>query len=56
VEEEQEEIARLGNAGEPADLTYAWIKPVVFNTKTDWKLLCMLAEARGKGCDTLDDV
>lgn len=58
IEEEDadEESARLGNAGEPADLTYAWMRPVAFDPARDWKLLCKFAEARGSAASTLGDV
>lgn len=29
----------LGNAGEPCDLSYAWIKPIVLDEKRDFRLL-----------------
>lgn len=31
--------AYLGNAGEPCDLSYAWIKPIVLDEKRDFRLL-----------------
>jgi len=55
-EEEQEELAHLGNASEPADLSYAWLHEVKFEPARDWYLLCKLAEARGAGADRLSDV
>ena len=55
-EEEREELAYLGNAGEACDLSNTNLTPVVFEPSRDWKLLCMFAEARGAGCDTLDDL
>jgi hypothetical protein len=51
-----EDTARLGNAGEPADLTNAWLRVVAFDPARDWRLLCKFAEARGAAADTLDDV
>ena len=54
TEEESEEWASLGNAGEPCDLTDAWLAPVKFEPARDWKLLCQFAEARGACADTLD--
>lgn len=53
TEEEREEWTSLGNAGEPCDLTHAWIAPVEFEPARDWQLLCRLAEARGNGSETL---
>jgi len=50
-----EDCARLGNAGEPADLTYCWLGEVEFVPSRDWKLLCAFAEARALGADNLDD-
>lgn len=55
TEEEREEWASLGNAGEYADLTYCGIAPVVFDLARDCRLLCAFAEARGEGRDTLAD-
>lgn len=49
-----EETARLGNAGEPCDLTHAWIQAVAFDQSRDCQLLCRFAEARGQGSKTLD--
>lgn len=54
-DEERDELSYLGNAGEPADLQYAGITEIKWKPERDWKLLCMFAEARGKGCDTLAD-
>lgn len=52
-EQWEEHIARLGDAGEPHDLTYLWM------TKADLvrcspEILCLFAEARGAGHDTLE--
>lgn len=55
-EAEQEELARLGNAGEPCDLTDVDVQEVVFKPERDWKLLCKFAEARGRGCDNLGEL
>ena len=52
-EEEREEWTGLGNAGEPCDLSRAWLAPVEFDPARDWKLLCRMAEARGQTSDTL---
>lgn len=37
--DEQGFYAYLGNAGEPCDLSYAWIKPIVLDEKRDFRLL-----------------
>lgn len=47
-----EECAHLGNAGEPANLDYAWIQEA--DLSGDLKLCCRFAEARGGSQDTLD--
>ena len=47
-----EETARLGNAGEPACLDYAWLR-VVDLSPARWRLLVALAECRGLSADTL---
>lgn len=52
-ENDDDGITRLGNAGEAADLTYAWAQVVVFAPARDWQLLCAFAEARGAGDETL---
>ena len=52
-EEEREGWAYLGNAGEPCDLSHAWLAPVEFEPSRDWKFLCKLAEARGQNSSTL---
>lgn len=49
-----EDSARLGNAGEPADLTYAWMATVNFQPERDLALLLCFAEARGANNSTLD--
>ena len=53
-----EDAARLGNAGEPCDLTYAWLYEVDLSPSIDGnaQLLCKFAEARGAGHDTLAGV
>lgn len=53
-EESEEEITRLGNHGEPHDLTNAWIQEVDFDPARDIAVLLKLAEARGMGATTLD--
>lgn len=54
TEEERDEWAQLGNAGEYADLIYCGLAPVVFDESRDCRLLCAFAEARGNGQTTLD--
>lgn len=54
TEEEREEWAHLGNAGEAADLSYAWMAPVEWNLERDCRLLCLFAEARGLNAENLD--
>lgn len=49
-----DESARLGNAGEPANLDNAWVQIVSFDPARDCRLLCQFAEARGNGAKTLD--
>lgn len=58
IEEEDadDETARLGNAGEPANLDNAWMQTVAFDPARDWKVLCKFAEARGACAKTLDDI
>ena len=53
-DEEDEEVTRLGNAGEPHDLTNAWMQTVRLNGPEDWELIARFAEARGACADTLD--
>jgi hypothetical protein len=49
-----DETALLGNAGEPHDLTYAWIAEVdLTDTQKCFGLYMKLAEARGAGYDFL---
>ncbi len=55
-DKERDEWAHLGNAGEPADLTHAWIQEVEFVPERDWQLIARFAEARGSGVETLNDV
>jgi len=52
-EDEREDLARLGNAGEPADMQYAWADTVKL-AEADLKLIVALAEGRGAGADFLD--
>ena len=51
-----EEAVRLGNAGEPADMSNAWIARVEFDKHRDFDLILALAEALGRDCDTLDEL
>lgn len=50
-EDEQDEFARLGNAGEPFDLSNVWIQTVRLSEKEDCQLLCALSYASG-ACQT----
>lgn len=52
---EQSELAYLGNASEPFDLTNVWIKPIKLN-KQNIKLMMAFAECRGAGSDKLSDI
>ncbi len=45
----------LGNASEPADLTYAWVKPVRWED-LDESLRLAFAEARGAGVNLLSEL
>lgn len=51
--EDDDSAARLGNAGEPHDLTNAWIQPVRLSGPEDWVLIARFAEARGECAETL---
>lgn len=53
--EADEETARLGNAGEPHDLTHAWIQAVDLSPEKHWQLLIWFAEARGGQWKNLDN-
>ena len=50
-----EDTARLGNAGEPFDLTYCGVCALPQN-EMSVGILMAFAEARGAGVNTLDDV
>ena len=50
-----EDTARLGNAGEPFDLTYCGMHHLAQSDMPE-ALLIAFAEARGEGASTLDDV
>jgi len=54
TDEEREEFAGLGNAGELHDLTNVWMAEVKFDKVRDFDLLMALAEARGACQDTLE--
>ena len=47
--------AYLGNAGEPCDLSYAWIKPIVLDEKRDFRMCLDLCIASYLGRKTLED-
>ena len=49
-----DESARLGNAGEPHDLTNCWMQTVRLAGSRDWELIARFAEARGECRNTLD--
>ena len=53
TEDEREDWTHLGNAGEPCDLTNAWIQEVRLDPAQDFRLLCAFAEARGACQDNL---
>lgn len=53
TDEEKEELAYLGNASEPCDLTYAWLSVVKLEAE-DYQLIAKLAEARGLLKSNLD--
>lgn len=55
-EDEQGSAHRAGNAGEPVDLIYAWIQRVELDGARDWRLIAMLAEARGAGYSHLGEL
>lgn len=44
----------LGNAGEPCDLSYAWIKPIVLDEKRDFRMLLDMYLASYLGQKTLE--
>lgn len=51
----EEDSPRLGNAGEPANLDYAWVQPVRLDWNLDGRLLAAFAEVRASGGDSLAD-
>lgn len=54
--EENEEVSRLGNAGEPHDLSNAWIQQVAFDSARDIAVIVSLARAIGAGATLLSEV
>lgn len=54
-EEWEENVTRLGNAGEPHDLTYAWMQEVDL-TETPVQTIAALAEARGQNVSNLSEL
>lgn len=55
-DEEREDVHHAGNAGEPVDLTYAWIQRVELDGARDWRLIAALAEARGANVSHLGEL
>lgn len=53
LDEETDDCARLGNASEPFDLSYAWIGEVEFNPARDILLITALARAAESERDNL---
>lgn len=51
---DNENHARLGNADEPFDLSYAWIARVEWDAARDIQLIVKFARAAESGADTLD--
>lgn len=45
----------LGNAGEPCNLDYAWVKRIHLDPARDFALCIQIAEKRALGDDTLGD-
>ena len=52
--DEQGFYAYLGNAGEPCDLSYAWIKPIVLEPARDFRVLLDMHLASYLGQKTLE--
>ena len=46
--------AHIGNAGEPCDLSYAWIEEVVLDRDRDFEVCVAFAAAAAAGDDDLD--
>lgn len=55
-EEDEDGYARLGNASELCDLTYAWIQPVKFDPARDIALIVAIARADGANVTLLSEV
>jgi alpha-L-arabinofuranosidase len=53
-DDEKENCAHLGNAGELANLDYAWVAEVEFKPERDLSLLLAFARADGARSNTLD--
>lgn len=56
TEGDEENFARLGNAGEACDLDNVWLSKVFFDKARDFELIMALAEARGALAHTLDNI
>jgi alpha-L-arabinofuranosidase len=54
TDEELADCARLGNAGEPANLDSAWVAEVEFQLERDLSLVLAFARAEGANSATLD--
>lgn len=54
-EEDEEDLARLGNAGELFDLSYAWIGEVEFDAARDIKLIVSIVRATESQQNTIED-
>lgn len=52
TEEDRDEWARLGNAGEPCNLDHCWMQLVRLDEKQDCRLLCKFAQAAGECAPT----
>jgi hypothetical protein len=52
-EDADDDSARFGNYGEPADLSYVWIAPVVLDEEQDAALIEAFAVAQADGSDKL---
>lgn len=55
-EEEREELAYLGNAGEECDLTNVWMAAVQWDKVRDFEILMAFAEAKGSNVDNLGEL
>lgn len=56
TDDERDELANLGNAGEFADLTHAWIQVVRLDETKDCRLMVRFAMARCEGAATLGNL